>query len=67
MAGRDATAMSASDTQDVSMVPVSNPGNVTARKAGGAFSATRVSPSSMVARSPQCSPMPTGKIHSSCI
>lgn len=44
-AGRAATAMSASDTQAVSMAPVSNPGSVTARKAGGASSATRVSPS----------------------
>lgn len=45
LAGRAATAMSASDTQAVSMVPASSPGSVTARKAGGAFSATRVSPS----------------------
>lgn len=45
MAGRAATVMSASDTQAVSMAPVSSPGSVTARKAGGAFSATRVSSS----------------------
>lgn len=45
LAGRAAIAMSASDTQAVSMVPASSPGSVTARKAGGAFSATRVSPS----------------------
>lgn len=45
LAGRAVTVMSASDTQAVSMVPASSPGSVTARKAGGAFSATRVSPS----------------------
>ena len=67
LAGRAATAMSASATRAVSMVPASNPGSVTARKAGGAFSATRVRPSSVIARSPQSSPMPTGNIDSSCI
>lgn len=56
LAGRAATAMNASDTQAVSMVPASSPGSVTARKAGGASSATRVSPSSMIARSPQSCP-----------
>lgn len=45
LAGRAATVTSASDTQAVSTAPASNPGSVTARKAGGAFSAIRVSPS----------------------
>lgn len=67
LAGKAATAMSASDTQAVSMAPASNPGSVTAKKAGGAFSATRVRPSFMIVRSPQSSPMPTGNIDSSCI
>lgn len=67
LAGRAATAMSASDTQAVSMAPANNPGSVTARKAGGAFSATKVRPSSKIARSPQSSPMPTGNIDPSCI
>lgn len=66
-AGRAATVMSASDTQAVSMEPANSPGNVIVRRAGVAFSATRVSPSSVIARSPQSSPMPTGKIESSCI
>lgn len=45
LAGRAATVMNASDTQAVFMAPASSPGNATARKAGEAFSATRVSPS----------------------
>lgn len=39
--------MSASDTQAASMVPVSSRGSATARKAGVAFSATRVSSQSL--------------------
>lgn len=56
LAGRAVIVTSASDTRAVSMAPASNPGSVTARKAGGAFSATRVRPSSVIARSPQSSP-----------
>lgn len=41
--GRGGTVMSASDTQAACMVPVSSHGSATARKAGAAFSATRVS------------------------
>ncbi|OWK63159.1 Delta-like protein 1 [Lonchura striata] len=40
-AGRGDIVMSASDTQDAFMVPVSSRGSATARKAGVAFSATR--------------------------
>lgn len=39
--------MSASDTQAAFMVPVSSRGSATARKAGAAFSATRVSSQSL--------------------
>lgn len=39
--------MSASDTQAAFMVPVSSHGSATARKAGVAFSATRVSSQSL--------------------
>lgn len=46
-AGRGAIVMSASDTQAASMVPVSSRGSATARKAGVAFSATRVSSQSL--------------------
>lgn len=42
-AGRGDIVMSASDTQAAFMVPVSSRGSATARKAGVAFSATRVS------------------------
>lgn len=42
-AGRAGTATSASGTQAVSTAPASSPGNATARRAGGASSATRVS------------------------
>lgn len=49
-AGRGDTVMSASDTQAAFMVPVSSHGSATARKAGVAFSATRVSSQSL----PEC-------------
>ena len=42
-AGRAGTATSASGTQAVSTAPAGSPGSATARRAGGAFSATRVS------------------------
>lgn len=41
--GRGDIVMSASDTQAAFMVPVSSRGSATVRKAGVAFSATRVS------------------------
>lgn len=46
-AGRGDIVMSASDTQAAFMVPVSSHGSATARKAGVAFSATRVSSQSL--------------------
>lgn len=45
--GRGDIVMSASDTQAAFMVPVSSHGSATARKAGVAFSATRVSSQSL--------------------
>ena len=42
-AGRAGTVTSAFGTQAVSMAPASSPGSAPVRKAGGAFSATRVS------------------------
>lgn len=47
-AGRGDIVMNASDTQAASMVPVSSRGSATARKAGVAFSATRVSSQSLL-------------------
>lgn len=48
--GRGDIVMSASDTQAAFTVPVSSRGSATARKAGVAFSATRVSSQSLSER-----------------
>ena len=42
MVGKVLLVLIASDTQDANMELVMNPGNVTAKKAGVAFSATRI-------------------------
>ena len=42
MVGKVLFALIASDTQGASMEPVMNPGNVTAKKVGVAFFATKI-------------------------